>query len=76
MFPVIAVNMVEVGQESGRLESMLIEIADIYDQEVQQSLKTLLTLIEPIMILTLGVFIGGIIVSIFLAILSLNELAF
>lgn len=76
VFPVIAVNMVEVGQESGKLESMLIEIADIYDQEVQQSLKTLLTLLEPIMILTLGVFIGGIIVSIFLAILSLNELAF
>jgi general secretion pathway protein F len=75
-FPRLMVDMVRVGEEAGNLDSMLIEIADIYDKEVQQSIKTMLALLEPIMILTLGVIIGGIIISIFVAILSVNELAF
>lgn len=75
-FPRLMVDMVQVGEEAGNLESMLIEIAEIYDKEVQQSIKTMLALLEPIMILTLGVIIGGIIISIFVAILSVNELAF
>lgn len=76
VFPRIVVDMLRVGEEAGNLESMLIEIADIYDQEVQQSIKTILALLEPMMILTLGLMVGGIIISIFLAILSVNELAF
>ncbi len=76
VFPRIVVDMLRVGEEAGNLEAMLIEIADIYDQEVQQSIKTILALLEPMMILTLGLMVGGIIISIFLAILSVNELAF
>jgi general secretion pathway protein F len=75
-FPKLAVQMIRVGEETGQLQEMLIQIADTYDGEVQTSVKRLLTLLEPAMILGLGVIIAGIIMSILVAILSLNELAF
>jgi general secretion pathway protein F len=55
---------------------MLLQVADTYDGEVQTAVKRLLTLLEPALILGLGVIIAGIIMSILVAILSLNELAF
>ncbi|HPF57776.1 MAG TPA: type II secretion system inner membrane protein GspF [Candidatus Competibacteraceae bacterium] len=75
-FPKLAVQMIRVGEETGQLQEMLIQIADTYDGEVQTAVKRLLTLLEPVMILGLGVIIAGIIMSILVAILSLNELAF
>ncbi|MCF6281960.1 MAG: type II secretion system F family protein [Candidatus Polarisedimenticolaceae bacterium] len=76
LFPPLAAQMIHVGEESGRLEAMLMDVANIYDQEVKDSLKRLLLLLEPLLILTLGIMIAGIIVSILMAMLSLNELAF
>lgn len=76
VFPKLAAQMVSVGEESGRLDDMLADIADIYDQEVEQSLKRLIVMLEPLVILTLGIMIAGIIVSILMAVLSMNELAF
>jgi len=76
VFPKLACHMVRVGEETGSLDQMLMDVADIYDKEVSQSLKKLLNLLEPLMILTLGVLIAGIIFSILLALLSINELAF
>jgi general secretion pathway protein F len=75
-FPKLAVQMIRVGEETGQLQEMLIQIADTYDGEVQTAVKRMLTLLEPAMILGLGVIIAGIIMSILVAILSLNELAF
>ncbi len=75
-FPKLACHMVRVGEETGRLDQMLMDVADIYDKEVQQSLRKMLSLLEPLLILTLGVLIAGIIFSILLALLSINELAF
>ena len=75
-FPKLAVQMIRVGEETGQLQEMLIQIADAYDGEVQTAVKRLLTLLEPAMILGLGVIIAGIIMSMLVAILSLNELAF
>lgn len=76
VFPKLACHMVRVGEETGSLDQMLLDVADIYDKEVNQSLKKLLNLLEPLMILTLGVLIAAIIFSILLALLSINELAF
>ena len=76
VFPKLACHMVRVGEETGSLDQMLLDVADIYDKEVSQSLKKLLNLLEPLMILTLGVLIAAIIFSILLALLSINELAF
>ena len=75
-FPKLAVQMIRVGEETGQLQEMLLQVADTYDGEVQTAVKRLLTLLEPALILGLGVIIAAIIMSILVAILSLNELAF
>lgn len=75
-FPKLAVQMIRVGEETGQLQEMLIQVADTYDGEVQTAVKRMLTLLEPALILGLGVIIASIIMSILVAILSLNELAF
>jgi len=76
VFPKLAVQMIRVGEETGQLQEMLLQVADTYDGEVQTAVKRMLTLLEPALILGLGVIIAGIIMSILVAILSLNELAF
>jgi len=75
-FPKLAVQMIRVGEETGQLQEMLLQVADTYDAEVGTAVKRMLTLLEPALILGLGVIIAGIIMSILVAILSLNELAF
>jgi len=74
LFPQLAVQLIHVGEETGQLENMLLKIADIYDQETNSAIKRLLTLIEPVLILSLGGMIAVIILSILMAILGLNEL--
>ena len=76
VFPKLAVQMIRVGEETGQLQEMLLQVADTYDGEVQTAVKRMLTLLEPALILGLGVIIASIIMSILVAILSLNELAF
>ena len=75
LFPKLAVHLVMVGEETGKLQEMLIRIADIYDREVHSAVKRMLSLMEPVLILGLGLVIGGIIMSILVAILSVNDLA-
>ncbi len=75
LFPQLAVHMVMVGEETGKLQEMLIRIADVYDREVQNAVKRMLALMEPALILGLGLVIGGIIMSVLVAILSVNDLA-
>ena len=75
LFPKLAIHLVMVGEETGKLQEMLIRIADIYDREVQTTVKRMLALMEPVLILGLGLVIGGIIMSILVAILSVNDLA-
>ncbi len=75
VLPDMAVHMIGVGEETARLDSMLADVGDIFDAEVAQTLKRLLALVEPILILSLGTLIGGIIVSILLAVLEVNKLA-
>ncbi|MEH6824731.1 MAG: type II secretion system F family protein [Motiliproteus sp.] len=76
LLPALALNMLQVGEESGELEPMLEKVADWYDQDVEASLKRLLAMIEPLLILVLGGVIAWVVISILLAMLSVNELAF
>jgi general secretion pathway protein F len=76
VFPKLAVHMIKVGEETGQLEDMMLQVADTYDGEVQATVRHLLALLEPALILGLGVIIAGIIMSILVAILGLNDLAF
>lgn len=73
-FPQLAVQLIHVGEETGQLESMLLKTADIYEDESKITIKRLLTLLEPVLILGLGAIIAIIIISILMAILGLNEL--
>jgi general secretion pathway protein F len=75
-FPPFAIHMIQVGEESGNLEGMLTQVADIFDKEVSTSIKRALALLEPILILTLGLLIAGIVMSILVAILGVNQLVF
>jgi general secretion pathway protein F len=75
-FPAFAVHMIRVGEESGRLEEILQQVAQVYERETQTTIKRALALLEPVLILVLGVIIAGVIISILMAILGINELVF
>ena len=75
LFPQLAVQLIHVGEETGEMEKMLNQLGDIYDNEVKETVKRLLTLLEPALIIGLGIVIAAIIISILLAILGLNEFA-
>ena len=76
LFPTLAVQMVKLGEESGHLDEMLERIAMTYDKEIKIAIQRLLALLEPVLIVGLGIMIAGIIISILMAILSVNDLAF
>lgn len=75
IFEPLAINLIRVGEETGRIGPMMLELANILNREVETGIKRLLTLVEPVLILVLGVLIAAIIVSILLGILSINDLA-
>jgi type IV pilus assembly protein PilC len=66
IFPAMVSQMIGVGEQTGALDSMLSKIADFYEQEVDSAIANMLTLIEPVMIVFLGVTIGGIVISMYL----------
>lgn len=76
LFPTLALQMIKLGEESGKLDEMLDRVAATYDKEIRNAITRLLALLEPILIVGLGIMIGGIIISILMAILSVNDLAF
>ncbi|MDP3934251.1 MAG: type II secretion system F family protein, partial [Methylococcaceae bacterium] len=76
VLPKMALQMIKMGEETGRLEEMLLRVAAIYDKQLRVAIARMLALLEPALIISLGLMIAGIIVSILLAILSVNDLAF
>ena len=75
MFTPMVVQMIRVGEESGSLGEMMLELAKVFDGHVQANVKRALTLLEPVLILSMGVMIAFIIISILMGILSVNDLA-
>ena len=73
-FSTFAVHMIRVGEESGELEQILQQIAATFDRDTQVTIKRAMALLEPMLILVLGVVIAAVIISILVAILSINEL--
>ena len=71
VFPPMVTQMISVGEQTGALDTMLTKIADFYDDEVDDAVAGLLTLLEPIMISFLGVMIGGIVIAMYMPIFSL-----
>ena len=75
VFPPLAIHMIKVGEETGKLEDMLIKVADTFDIEVQSSVKSLISLLEPMMILVMGLIVGFIVISMLMAIFSINDIS-
>ena len=75
MFTPMVIQMTRVGEESGSLDSMMLELAKVFEDHVASGIKRLLTLLEPVLILTMGFIIALIIISILMGILSVNDLA-
>jgi type IV pilus assembly protein PilC len=71
VFPPMVVQMIGVGEQTGALDAMLSKIADFYEEEVDQAVANLLTLMEPVMILFLGMTVGGIIIAMYLPLFDL-----
>jgi type IV pilus assembly protein PilC len=73
LFPVMVLQMASIGEESGSLDHMLGKAADFYEEEVDEAVKALSSLMEPFIIVILGTIIGGIVVSMYLPIFKLGE---
>jgi len=73
-FPPIVVQMISVGEQSGELEAMLSKIADTYDRDVESQIMAMTAMLEPVMILVMGLIVGFIVVSILLPIFEMNQM--
>ncbi len=76
IFPPLVVQMVSLGEETGKIGDMLVSVADDLDRKIQSKIKTYLSLLEPFSILYLGLLIGGVVVSMLTTIFGVNEIQF
>lgn len=74
-FPSLAIRLIQIGEETGRLEEMLDELAEIYDEEVERTVQRLIALLVPTVTIAMGLVIALIIVAVMTAIISINDLA-
>jgi type IV pilus assembly protein PilC len=72
VFPNMVLQMVAIGEESGALDSMLSKVADFFEQEVDEAVDSLSSLMEPMIMVILGVLIGGIVVAMYLPIFKMG----
>jgi len=73
VFPIMVVSMIEVGEETGALPEMLARVAKVYEEEVDLAVEAMTSLIEPLMIVVLGVLIGGIVLAMFMPLIKLID---
>jgi len=73
IFPPMLVRMVGAGEQTGKIDTMLEKMADFWDEEIEAVLNALTSLIEPMLIVVLGVIVGGIVIAMFLPIFKLND---
>ena len=74
LFPPLTIQMISVGEQSGNIEQMLYKVSDSYENEVESSIMMITSLLEPVMILVMGLFVGFIVISILLPIFEMNQL--
>ncbi len=73
LFPNMVVQMVAIGEESGSLDSMLAKVADFYEQEVDDAVDSLSSLLEPLIMAILGILVGGLVVAMYLPIFKMGS---
>jgi len=74
-FPPLTAHLLEIGEETGRLDTMFLRAAEIYEAETRASIKRFTSLFEPLIILVMGIAVGALILSMLLAITGINEMA-
>jgi len=74
LFPRMLVQMISSGEQTGKLDEVLVKVSNYYDQEVETSVKAVTSMIEPIMIAVMGIIIGTIALSLLLPIFSLSKM--
>ena len=73
VFPPMVVSMIDIGEETGALPEMLVRVADVYEEEVDNAVTALTSLMEPIMIVFLAVIVGSIVIAMFLPLIAMIE---
>jgi len=73
VFPSMVIQMVSIGEESGALDNMLGKVADFFEAEVDEAVKALSSLMEPMIMVVLGVVIGGMVIAMYLPIFKLGQ---
>jgi type IV pilus assembly protein PilC len=73
VFPNMVLQMVSIGEESGALDGMLSKVADFFEQEVDDSVEALSSLMEPMIMVVLGVLIGGMVIAMYLPIFKMGQ---
>ena len=73
LFPNMVMQMTAIGEESGSLDSMLEKVADFYEEEVDNAVAALSSLLEPLIMVVLGVLIGGLVVAMYLPIFKMGQ---
>lgn len=73
VFPIMAIQMMSIGEETGEIDTMLMKVADFYEDEVEQSVKALTSIMEPIMIVFLGGMVGSILVAMYLPMFAVMD---
>jgi general secretion pathway protein F len=76
VFPTLALQMVSVGEETGRLDEMLVRVAEYYEKETHNQLRQLVSMVEPLLIVVMGLIVGFVVVAMLLGIFSMNDLPF
>ena len=71
VFPPMVISMVDVGEETGQLPEMLMKIAEVYDDEVDNAVEGLTSLLEPIMIVFLALIVGTIVIALFMPLIAI-----
>jgi type IV pilus assembly protein PilC len=73
VFPEVAVKMTEVGEATGALQDMLTSLAEFYDEEVETKLDRFVTLVEPVLLITMGIIIAGLLLALYLPLFQLSS---
>jgi general secretion pathway protein F len=75
VFPPLAAHLLTVGEETGRLDQMFARMAEIYENETRAAIRRFTSIFEPVVILVMGIVVGGLVLSMLLAITSINDVA-
>jgi len=73
LFPHMVVQMAAIGEESGSLDTMLSKVADFYEEEVDNQIDSLSSLLEPLIMAVLGVLVGGLVIAMYLPIFQMGQ---